>query len=442
MAKEPSFFHAIQIDTDSCTGCTSCMSACPTEAIRIRNGKAVIYENRCVDCGECYNDCPVGAIKVAQDDFHLLDNYEYKVALVPAVFIGQFDDTYKTKEIYACLKMLGFTHIYEVEHSVEFIAGLYKKYMAEHPEIKTFISPYCPAVIRLIQVRFPSLVDNIIKLKSPLDAASQIIFKKLREIGAPENKIGIFYVTPCAAKIASAKSPVSMQNTHITGVINMDFLYNKVKLMLKQQKCKDAEPINHDLTDRSVLWPLTGGESANFNDSVYAIDGLYNALDFLENLEDEKIDAPGLIEMRLCDQSCVGGILTVQNRFVAKRRLENRSKLLARIRRGDDHAQQNFDTPEYQDLAELMRIPDIKPRSLFKLDDNLVTALEMAEKIKDTEAKLPSINCCACGAPSCSALAEDIIRGEACLGNCIFAHKDINELYDKMEDIWGKVVKL
>ena len=119
-----------------------------------------------------------------------------------------------------------------------------------------------------------------------------------------------------------------------------------------------------------------------------------------------------------------------------------RAKLLARIRRGDDHAKVDYSDQESQDLAKLMQIPDIKPRSLFKLDDNLVTALEMAEKIKDTEAKLPSINCCACGAPSCSALAEDIIRGEACLENCIFAHKDIDELYEKMEDIWGKVVKL
>ncbi len=415
------------------------MRICPTGAIRIRKGKAVLSDNKCVDCGECMKICQRKAIYIKQDDFQLTENYGCRVALVPATFIGQFDEKYKTKEIYACLKKLGFTHIYEVEHSVEFLVDLYKEYMDEHPEIRTFISPYCPAVIRLIQVRFPSLVDNIIKLKSPLDVAARAIIKKLTDTGIRSESIGVFYVTPCAAKIASVKYPVSNQDTCIAGVINMDFLYNKVRRMLSNSD-KDAEAVNHTLTSRDVMWPLSGGEAANFQGSPYAVDGLQNVIQFLEKMEDEAIDAPGLVEMRICDQGCVGGVLTTQNRFVARKRLESRAKLLERLHH--DTQELSYDHSEFSEqIAAQMVIPEIKPRSIYKLDDNFSTAFKMAEEMKKIEKSLPGINCSACGAPSCSALAEDIVRGEACIDTCIFINRHSEASEQAIESIWGGVVK-
>ncbi len=432
---ETSYFrHALKVNDYLCSGCTACMRICPTGAIRIRGGKAVLQDNKCVDCGECIKACPPKAIYIKQDDFQLIDNYGYRVALVPATFIGQFDGKYKTKEIYSCLHKLGFTHIYEVEHSVEFVAKLYREYMAAHPDIRTFISPYCPAVIRLIQVRFPSLVDNIIKLKSPLDASARVVIKQLMDEGARRESIGIFYVTPCAAKIASVKSPVSNQDTCIAGVINMDFLYNKVKLMLSN-KDTDAVTINHALTPSDVRWPLSGGEAANFSGSPYAVDGLRNVIEFLEKLEDEAIDVPGFVEVRICDQGCVGGVLTTNNRFVARRRMEERAKLLERLHR--DKSDTSYDDSEFsQQIAEQMVIPEIKPRSLYKLDDNYGTAFKMAEEMKNLEKSLPGINCSVCGAPSCSALAEDVVRGEGCIGQCIFRKGDM----DAVRKVWGDVI--
>ena len=441
MAQGETYFkHSLKVNGYLCAGCTTCMRTCPTGAIRIRGGKAVIYDNKCVDCGECMKICPHKAIYIKQDDFQLIDNYGYRVCLVPTTFIGQFEEKYKTKAIYSCLKKLGFTHIYEVEHGVEFMVDLYKEYMEEHPEIRTFISPYCPAVIRLIQVRFPSLVDNIIKLKSPLDLAARVILKKLMDAGARRESIGIFYVTPCAAKIASVKYPVSQQDTCIAGVINMDFLYNKVQLMLHDSD-KDVKPINHALTSRDVMWPLAGGEAALFKGSNYAVDGLQNVISFLEKLEDEAIDAPGLVEMRICDQGCVGGVLTTNNRFVARKRLEHRARLLDRLHR------KNLDSVSYDDsefseqIAEQMVIPEIKPRSLYKLDDNFAEAFKMAERMKKIEKALPGVNCSACGAPSCAALAEDIVRGDARIDTCIFINRHSQASEDAIRSIWGDRVR-
>ena len=441
MASEETYFrHSLKVNDYLCKGCTTCMRSCPTGAIRIRNGKAVITDNKCVDCGECMQVCPHKAIYIKQDDFGRLFNYRYRVCLVPTTFIGQFEEKYNTKAIYSCIMKLGFTHIYEVEHEMSRMVQLYNMYMDDHPEITTFISPYCPAVTRLIQVRFPSLVDNVIHVRAPLELASRVITKRLMDEGASRQSIGVFYVTPCAAKIAAVKYPVSGKETYVSGVINMDFLYNKVLLMLHDSD-KNAQPINHALTSKDVLWSLSGGEAPHFKGAHYAVDGLKNVLDFLEKLEDDAVDAPGLVEMRMCDQGCVGGVLSINNRFVARKRLEYRARLFERLERSKLRTPTVDDTSLTPEMIDVMTIPEIKPRSIFKLNDNFAEAFKMAERMKKIEKALPGVNCSACGAPSCSALAEDIVRGDAGIDTCIFINRHSQASEDAIRSIWGDRVK-
>ena len=112
------FHHALTVDNDLCIGCTHCMTVCPTQAIRVRKGKAIIIANRCVDCGECYKACPVSAIAVEQDDLEMIFKYPVRVILIPSVLIGQFPRKIMTSSIYNALKEIGFTHIYEVENTL------------------------------------------------------------------------------------------------------------------------------------------------------------------------------------------------------------------------------------------------------------------------------------------------------------------------------------
>ena len=313
--------------------------------------------------------------------------------------------------------------------------------MEAHPEIGTFISPYCPAVIRLIQVKFPSLVDNVIRIRAPFELASRVIIKRLmEEEGAKREEIGVFYITPCAAKIAAFRSPVSGKETCISGVLNMDFLYNKVQLLLHDQE-KDMDPVNHDLSSSDVLWPIAGGEAVHFKGYQYAVDGLQNVLNFLEKLEDEAIDAQGLVEMRICDQGCVGGVLTTNNRFVARKRLEYRAKLFNKLGRSESQSQYMKDPEFFKWISQEMEIPSIKPRSIYKLNDNYAEAFKMAERMKKLEKALPGVNCSACGAPSCAALAEDIVRGEACIDTCIFINRKSKASEDAISSVWGDRVK-
>ncbi|HOM60415.1 MAG TPA: 4Fe-4S binding protein [Anaerohalosphaeraceae bacterium] len=53
-----------KVDKEVCTGCGSCVDACPSEAIEMVDGKAVVDPEKCVDCGVCVDECPVEAISM------------------------------------------------------------------------------------------------------------------------------------------------------------------------------------------------------------------------------------------------------------------------------------------------------------------------------------------------------------------------------------------
>jgi iron only hydrogenase large subunit-like protein len=326
----PTFYHALKVDPQVCFGCTHCMIKCPTGAIRINDGIAEIRQNWCVDCGECMKACPVDAIYIEQEDFNNIFAYKQRVVLLPSVFIGQFSKYIKEEEIFAILYELGFTHVFQVEHSASVMLEAMRE-MALTKGDKPHISPFCPAIVRLIQIKFPSLVDNILPIKPPIDATAYYYRSLLVEQGHNADDIGLFYVTPCAAKIAAVKAPVGEETSPINGVINMDFLYNKVYHVLKQRP--DPNRGNGlevpQLSPVDMLWSLTNGEADHMQGRCLAIDEIHNVIDFLERMETtDEIQNVDFLELRACDQSCAGGILLTGNRFLTIERLNKRAQSL------------------------------------------------------------------------------------------------------------------
>ncbi|MDY6801558.1 MAG: [Fe-Fe] hydrogenase large subunit C-terminal domain-containing protein [Bacteroidota bacterium] len=437
------FHHALKIQKGQCIGCSHCMNICPTEAIRVRNGKAELFENRCIDCGECFRVCPVGAIIIEQDDFNKIFQYKHRIALLPAVFSGQFPEEVKTTQIYDVLIDLGFTDVYEVEHGVGLLINSMQKFARKHNENKPLISSFCPAVIRLIQVKFPALVENIISLHPPLDIAALYYKKKLMDQGADESDIGIFYVTPCAAKIAAVKSPVGNENSPINGVINMDFIFNKVYTNIRRGNFQSGENIDKEqLSPEGVLWSLTNGEIDNMEGRCLAIDGVHNVIDFLEKIENEEIKDVDFLELRACDESCAGGVLTTKNRFLTVERLKKRAN---RYRKNKKGTQQKHILDYYPFLKENISIGKVRPRSMMKLDENMAEAMKKMRRVKEIMKCLPGVDCSACGAPNCQALAEDIVQERAVINHCIFIQKifekkgilEWEQSHDIMKEIWG-----
>ncbi len=442
------FYHALQIDEPRCIGCSRCMKICPTEAIRIHGGKAEIQEHRCIDCGKCYEVCPAQAIAIKDDDFEAFRRYPHSVALLPSVFLGQFPDDISVSKVYAALYELGFAHVMEVESAALIYKDAKEKYAREHPDVRPLISSFCPAIVRLIQIKYPSLTENISPIKAPLDLSAMYALEELQQRGVPREEIGLFYVTPCASKISAVKAPVGEEKSIIDGVINMNALFNRVYRHIKDMgKNHQYKPLTrHRLSADAVLSTLTNGERRLCSAKrSYAIDGIENVMDFLDKLENDEVEGVEFLELRACDQSCAGALLSVDNRFLCGERMYARARRAAeRERNGEMPRDREVD--KYHDyLIEHSEVDEVEPRSMMVLDKDISKALEKMERIEKMKAHLPQIDCGVCGAPTCEAFATDVVCDKACLHQCVFyrlhleaqGKMTLNEGRSNMYSVWG-----
>lgn len=431
--------RALEILQEVCKGCSHCIKVCPTEALRVSNGKALLYADWCIDCGECFRICPNRAIRVVDDDFQRIYDYPYRVLLVPAVFYAQFEESIERDTINQILCDLGFSEICTVEQSVDSLVTEINSYVKNAKE-KPVISSFCPAVIRLIQVRFPALIDKIMLLIPPLEVTAQYYKRKFEVDGKKEEDLGLFYLTPCIGKIAAVKSPIGGYVSPLNGVINMDYIYNKVFLAYKNKNYGTSQmKVNNAISSKGAAWPTTGGEAACIEGRSLAIDGMQNVIEFLEKLENDEIEeGVDYLELRGCDESCAGGILLQNNRFLIADYLR---------RAAQKYPQSHSLEKEYNEFcSSYIHMDEIEPRSMVKYDKDIDKAIKKMETAHRIRKILPDIDCGACGAPSCEALAADIVRDDASLNNCIFMQArfekegslPLSDAISLMENVWGK----
>ena len=442
------FFHALNVDEKRCIGCSRCMKICPTEAIRIHGGKAAIQEHRCIDCGRCYEVCPAQAIRIKDDDFEAIRRYPHSVALLPAVFMGQFPDDINVSKVYASLYELGFAHVMEVESAAMIYKEAKERYAREHPDVRPLISSFCPAIVRLIQIKYPSLAENVMPIKVPLDLSAMYAVQELVSRGIPREEIGLFYITPCAAKVSAVKAPVGEEKSLIDGVINMNLLYNRVYKHIKDMgKNHQYPPLSRQrLSADAILSTLTNGERRICTAKrSYAIDGIENVMDFLDRLENDEVEGVEFLELRACDQSCAGALLSVDNRFLCGERMYARARKAAERERNGEMPRDR-EMEKYQDyLIENSTVDEVQPRSMMVLDPDISKALEKMEKIERMKVHLPQIDCGVCGAPTCEAFATDVVCQQASLHQCVFyrlhleqaGKMTLHEGRTNMYAVWG-----
>lgn len=415
--------HSVYLDEDKCLGCTTCLRNCPTGAIRVRGGKAIINESKCIDCGECIRICPHHAKLAKTDPLPPPGKFKYTVALVAPAIIGQFKPKYSIAEILSAVKALGFDEVVEVAYGAEIVgqALKYEYHAKRYP--KPLISSACPAVVKLIQVRFPELTDNICRLKSPMAMTARLIRKRIREEGQYKNpEVGIFFITPCAAKATMVNNPAASEYDkydQIDGAIAMKDIYSDLASLIGN--CPVQEGI-HNTTPESCSWALSGGESDYLkNKNVLHVDGIQNVINVLEEIECGKLDTIEFFEGLACIGGCVGGCLTVENNYVAKMYIQDRAKTMKQtsiVHMSDEYVKSIYN-------SGMMHIKErITPRSPEPLDQDINKAIAKMKEIERLESKLPGLDCGSCGSPGCRALAEDIVAGKAKEIDCVFVLKD------------------
>ena len=422
------FFHSVTLEKDQCVGCTNCIKRCPTEAIRVRDGKAQIISERCIDCGECIRVCPHHAKKTRFDHMDKLQDFEYTIALPAPSLYGQFNNLDDIDFVLTGLKALGFDHVFEVSRAAELVSEATRRLMAQGSLPRPLISSACPAVVRLIRVRFPDLCPHVLPLRSPMEtAAGMANAEAAARTGLPKEKIGCFFITPCPAKVTDIQCPIGVEKSMVDGALAISEIFPI--LSSKMDKLETVEPLAKSGII-GVSWASSGGESAALlNDKYLAADGIENVIRVLEELEDERIRELDFIELNACSGGCVGGVLCVENAYVAKARLQRLRKYLP--------VSQNHlraDIPQGMNWQEPLEFAPV-----LTLSDDLSEAMEMMMEIDNICEKFPGLDCGACGAPSCRSLAEDVVKGQAKESDCVFVlREEIRQMADIFKNISGE----
>lgn len=408
--------HSVTLDLSRCKGCTNCIKRCPTEAIRVRGGHAIIKEDMCIDCGECIRLCPYKAKKATYDRFEDFAGYKYKIALPAPTLYGQFVDVDDVDCILNALLECGFDAVYEVSKAAELVTEHTRRYMKKKDLPMPIISSACPAVVRLISLRFPCLVDNLLPIMPPIEYAARQARKEALE-AHPELRdedICVLFLSPCPAKISYIKNPIGVNETAVTGGLAISDFY--FKLLSKYKHIEKPRA----LSTTGIIglnWAGSGGEATSIlSDKYLAADGIENCIKILDEIENGSMHDLEFVELNACIGGCVGGTLTVENPFIAKARLRSLRKYLpiSGNRIEDDEA--------LTDDIFYDRVIDDNTSAV--LSEDRFTAIAKMAEIENIYKDLPHLDCGSCGAPNCHALAEDIIKNDAALEDCLIQLRD------------------
>jgi iron only hydrogenase large subunit-like protein len=416
-----------------------CMRVCPTQAIRIRDGKAMIIDEKCIDCGECITVCPHDAIIPLTDPFGELSKFRHTVAMPSPALYAQFGREILPEKILSGIKKLGFDDAFDLALTCGEVSFAIQEYLREYKGPKPLISIACPTVVRLIQVKYPGLIDQLIPLEPPRElAAREIKKKKSKELKLKEEEIGTFYLTPCPVKMISIRQPAEKGKSYLDGAISISDIYGPLLSTLEGAEKGSYRKELENICILGVGWAMDGGicRTLRLKNSL-AVSGLADILKVFDDIERGNLRNIDFIEAYSCHQGCVGGSLTVENVYISY------NKILKLI-----------ETLEYEQIKACPDIREVRklygqkyfyirgkfePRPLIPLDKDLAKAIKKRKEKEEIYESLPKIDCGACGAPECITFAEDVVRGKAKLTECIFnlphrfkeLSKEFSELLDE-----------
>ncbi len=421
----------IRYDKATCVGGSSCLKVCPTLAIRIKNGKAVRNEDLCIGCGECIRVCQEAAISATTANLSRLKKEEISVALVTPVLYTQFPGV-MPEDILMGLRGLGFQHTVDMSYFLEMFQYATEEFIVRNRTSRQspwpLISPVCPVVVRLIAFKFPSLMPNVLPLLRPVDLMARDVKQRIvKEYGVNEDNVTLYYINPCPTKRAPAQNASAGKKGETSIALGINDIYADLLRQIEPMQDADQIPyakIRFDFeychTGNGPMWGMSGGEIADMNiDNTLAVSGLNETITYLEKIEMGLFSNLEYIELRTCREGCIGGPLTAIDKYLAKSSVIKMIETLGRGRR--------------LSLVKILRqyetgkfLTDKDPEKLIQLFGSRTKpmSIETLQEVDDILDRIKGHDCSVCGAPTCRTFAEDVVKGEASLDECLLLGGD------------------
>jgi len=411
------YAHGFRICDEACDGCLACMRGCPTHAIRVRHGKASVRAELCIDCGSCLRACPRSAIVATTRTLEEFGHFSYKVAIPSPVLFGQFPREVRPEHIVQGLLAAGFDAVWDYGIDLGLTTRAIADYVDDWEGPRPLVNMNCPVIIRLIQVSYPRMVDQLLQMQPPRELAGREIKARYsRELGLPPERIAAIYVTPCQARTISIIQPAEGGSSWLDGTVGIPQVYNAILEEARRASDAGEQPTAPSLVRSSGMlrWATPRAFPYALRRHRYlAVTGLPNVIRVFDDVERGKLKDIDFLECYACWAGCGNGNLTVDNVYVGQAKLQT---MMAELPPADPETQAEIERrfPLEEFALEFPFAPRVHP--------NAGSLRERVRRVNEAETVLevlPGYDCGLCGAPACRVLARDVAAGEALASDCV-----------------------
>ena len=399
--------NCLTLKKSNCKNCYKCIRYCPVKAIRFSGNQAHIISNECILCGQCFVVCPQDAKEITDNTEKirvLLQSGDPVIVSLAPSFIANYEGV-GIDSMRRALQKLGFADVEETAIGATIVKNEYERMLREE-ERDIIITSCCHSINLLIQKYFPSALEYLADVMSPMQAHCADIKKR-----HPNAKT--VFIGPCVAKKDEAE--------YYEGLVDAVLTYDELTKWFKAENIELEQHMDDTPESRARFFPTTGGILKTMAQDApgytyIALDGVENCMAALRDIEAGGVHKC-FIEMSACVGSCIGG--PVMEKYHMSDPVKDHI-IISRYAGSKD-----FEVEQPMPMSLKKNLTMIEPKLPQPSEAEIMTVLRQMGKFKPSD----ELNCGSCGYDTCRAKAIAVIHGKAEISMCLPYLKDKAESF-------------
>ncbi len=401
----------IEFYQEKCDQCFKCLRVCPTKAIAFTEDRREIIDYLCIKCGLCQIHCAPKALNIHQDlrrvKHALKSTQKVAISLAPS-YLSTFNMKSQT-QIVSALRKLGFDYVEETARGADLVSQHYDA-IIEKGQMKNIITSCCPSSNYLIELYYPSAIESVINIMSPMLAHGKEMKARYGE------DVYVVFAGPCLAKKAEA--------IDVPNIIDAVITFIELEDWLKSEGIEIAEEevgaFDTPASKRGRAYPLGGSlwkndlkTRTNPKYQYLHVDGIENCESFLKAIESDGLTG-FCAELNICPGGCLNGPEMPAN---APNYYKRFSLMKERIE--DSKSLEVGESKPIEDAYEILNL-----KRTFTSKQNITTVVnqdQIANVLMEMGkySQSDQINCGACGYTTCYNKAVAVTKGYSDINMCL-----------------------